>query len=353
MNVFTNYLEKFGSNFLVSAMVPSLAWVVACLFAFDPILGLIARFEQPDNIYQLLGLSLFLAVPTILVGFTLTALNTYIIKVFEGYVIWDKFSWMRRAQVKQANRLLQEREILEARIKKLESRRATEKRNEALLENLKNRYEEIVTEYEDKFPPTENLILPTRFGNILRAAETYPNMRYGMDGVTFWPRLVHVIPPSYNHFVEGARNELSFLVNISVLAFVFFVFCVVAIFYSFVGPALSAGGSSTFIGLGDSFRYSLAGLIALSVNAFFNNASAFAVSSYGNMIRGAFDLFRFDLLEQLRIPVPVNGADEMKTWNNLNEFVRQGGYSLSLEQMQYTPKVPEKKNAYPSYGSAD
>jgi hypothetical protein len=46
MNPFTNYLEKLGSNFLVSAMVPSLALVIVSILVFDPSLHIAAAIDH-------------------------------------------------------------------------------------------------------------------------------------------------------------------------------------------------------------------------------------------------------------------------------------------------------------------
>ncbi|MPZ82153.1 MAG: hypothetical protein GEV28_17850 [Actinophytocola sp.] len=56
------------------------------------------------------------------------------------------------------------------------------------------------TDFEKRYYlfPTESL-MPTRLGNVLRAAEDYPhsNDRYGMDSAFFWPRLYSVLPDSF------------------------------------------------------------------------------------------------------------------------------------------------------------
>lgn len=38
--------------------------------------------------------------------------------------------------------------------------------------------------------------LPTPFGNVLRAAETRPTLRYGLDSLVVWPRAVPVPAPA-------------------------------------------------------------------------------------------------------------------------------------------------------------
>ena len=39
------------------------------------------------------------------------------------------------------------------------------------------------------FPNKAALILPTRFGSVIRGSETYPAAQYGIDGVLFWRSL--------------------------------------------------------------------------------------------------------------------------------------------------------------------
>ena len=88
MNAIANYLDKFGSNFLIASMIPSLGLVVSCLVVFDPIFQVSSAFQIQSGIYSLLGISLLLTIPTVIVGYTLTALNTFILKFFEGYVFF-------------------------------------------------------------------------------------------------------------------------------------------------------------------------------------------------------------------------------------------------------------------------
>ena len=336
MNVFTSYLEKLGANFLVAAMVPSLAFVIAIILVFDPILNIPALFEDQSGVYQLIGLSLLLAIPTIIIGFTLTALNTYILKLFEGYVFWRRFPFMRAAHQRKANRLILRQEALKRRIEIVESYGAQTNRTKRVLLRLRKQYYLVSADYDHSYPPSQDEILPTRFGNILKASESYPNTRYGIDGVEFWPRLIHVIPPEYQQSIDGTRNELSFLVNMSILAIVFFLLCILAIFYTFAGPALRTSTiPPEFVGFGNTIRYSLAGLLALTINIGFNRASVYSVGAFGMMVRSAYDLFRLDLLEKFRLQVPENSVDEFHKWKNLNELIVLGPKSLEFEPLEY------------------
>jgi len=336
MNIFTSYLEKLGSNFLVAAMVPSLALVLAIIFVFDPILNLPVLFENESGIYQLVGFSLLLAIPTIITGFTLTALNTFILKLFEGYVFLHRFPSFRASHQRKANKLLIRQEALKRRIEVIENYGIRTNRAEKVLTRLRKQYYLVTAEYDHSYPPAQDEILPTKFGNILKASESYPGTRYGIDGVEFWPRLIHVIPKEYQQSIDGTRNELSFLVNISILAVGFFLLCVLAILYTFAGPALETSTAPPeFVGFGYTFRYLIAGLLALMVNYFFNRASIYSVGSFGMMIRSAYDLFRLDLLEKFRLQVPDNSVDEFFVWKNLTELLVLGTKSLEFEPLEY------------------
>ena len=339
MNPFNNYLDKFGSNFLVAAMIPSLGLVVACMLVFEPILHISGSFQITTGIYSLLGISLLVLIPTVIIGYTLTALNTFILKIFEGYVLLHRLPFLVDSHARKATKLLREHEEILNNIIFLEEKRRKTKAEKALLAELKDKYFDKVSEYDQNYPPPSAGFMPTKFGNILKASESYPNTRYGIDAVEFWPRLLHVIPLSYKQNIDEARNELSFLVNMSALSLVFYIFCIIAIFAS--PPSLIAPDWNTF--LSNSFRYIFAGLIALASNWFFNKAALFSVGGYGAMIRSAYDLFRLDLLEHLRLQTPRNSDEEFYIWKNLGELVDLGRESIEFKPLTYKKKAAQKQ----------
>jgi hypothetical protein len=339
VNTFTNYLEKFGSNFLVSAMIPSLGLVTACMVVFDPILHISAAFQTENGIYSYLGIGLLVTAPTVIIGFTLTALNTFILKLFEGYVFFHHFDFMRNIQEKRAHKLITERDAIRNDIEYLIKKKRRSIEEEFHLETLKSRYDAVVSKYDHMYPPLSAGIMPTKFGNILKASEAYSGTRYGIDAVEFWPRLLHVIPPSYRQSIDEVRNELSFLVNMSALSIVFYLLCVTAIL-------TNASGFPDWEGvLETSVRYIVAAGLALVSNWFFNRAAIFSVTDFGMMIRSAYDLFRFDLLEQFRLKQPKNSAEEFQIWSNLGELMILGQESLDFKHLKYAIKEGNKKRA--------
>ena len=314
-------------------MIPSLGLVTASVVVFDPIFHVSLAFQLENGIYSLLGISLLLTIPTIIIGYTLTALNTYILKLFEGYVFFHRFRFMRQGHARQANKLIQRREILRNQIQQLAQKKRLSREEKLDLDALKTTYYSVVTTYDLSYPPPHAGIMPTKFGNILKASEAYAGTRYGIDSVQFWPRLWHVIPTSYQQTIENARNELSFLVNMSAVSVVFFLFCIVAIL---INTSPNSFVLDEF--LANSIRYIFAAILALGSNRFFNKAALFSVGEFGMMIRSAYDLFRLDLLEQFRIKPPKDLDKEYQVWANLGELIALGQEAIEFDGLRYENK---------------
>jgi hypothetical protein len=331
VNAITNYLEKLGSNFLVAAMIPSFGWVIAGMVVFDPILRFSSLIQIDEGIFSLFDISIWVLVPTIIIGYTLTSLNTIILKIFEGYVFFNRFPFMRRAHIRKASKLLEQCENLRQEIMILQKKRKKTVLEKELLDKLKTEYYGLAAFYDQRYPPPNAEIMPTQFGNVLKASEAYPATRYGMDAVQFWPRLWHVIPDTYKKVIEDARNELSFLVNMSALSIMFYLLCIGAILFnaSLLG---SIGWDEVFV---SSIRYILAGLFALICNWFFNRAALFSVADFGIMVRSAYDLFRLDLLEQFRLKLPKDSVEEYQIWRNLGELIVLGQDSIDFKPLEY------------------
>lgn len=327
-------------------MVPSLALVIASILVFDPILKIVQVFREPQGNYQLMGFGLLVFIITVIIGFTLSALNTFILKVYEGYLIPFParifYNLSRRKHIKHANKQITLRQELKNEIRHLEKHTNPSAEQIARLEDLRNAYYRIAADYGLQYPEDPNDILPTRFGNTLKAAENYSGERYGFDGVHFWPRLVHVIPPDYRLTIDHTRNELSFLVNMSTLSFFFSCLCVVAVFYVMSTTTVVLNTPAVFFQfLGKVLNYFAAAAVGLLSFGFFYNASIFAVGSFGLVIRSSYDLFRLDLLKKLELTRPSDSIQEFDTWQELNELVVMGRHSLTFKKLDYRPE--EKK----------
>lgn len=158
------------------------------------------------------------------------------------------------------------------------------------------------------YPRRPEDIMPTRLGNILKAAESYPGdkRRYGMDAVFFWPRLIAVIPDSTRADLSDARASMALLLNICTLSFVLAAGSLVAL------AALDVRVAAAFWAAGPG------GLLL----AFLAYRSALGPAGvYADLVRSSFDLYKADLLAKLGFALPASLADERQLWTDLGELL--------------------------------
>ena len=104
-----SYLEKFGANFQVAAFIPSLAFATLAIATLQPVIP----HEFLDRLRGIMTFSKAISpdlplviVLTIILGFTLSSLNTFIYKLYEGYIVLERFpilvnkQYIRATQIK-------------------------------------------------------------------------------------------------------------------------------------------------------------------------------------------------------------------------------------------------------------
>jgi len=350
MSAVKGILDRLGGTFLVSAMVPTLAFVGFCFLAFEPIL--------PKPIQQALSLGkdfnpvgktgIIALIIAIIIGFTLTSLSTFNLKVFEGYVLIQRLKFLRRGELKKYRRMKAKLGRINKRIEQLKRQRGPN--IEKKLSTLESKRYSLSVELQERFPAREADILPTHFGNILKAAETYPRSRYQIDSVPIWTRLVYVIPPSYEAKIDQSYNQLVFLVNCSLLCLAFTTMSLFASLYQFIlfqaklqvtTPAwipyfieMNFHNTSPTIFEQRIWLYGILAVMALCMSLVFQRAALLSVGEFGDTIRSSYDLFRFDLLRQLHFPLPADHLEEKNQWYRLSEFFSLGD-DPELEPLVY------------------
>jgi hypothetical protein len=199
---------------------------------------------------------------------------------------------------------------------------------------------ELQGEYEGKYQDINN-ILPTEFGNVLKAAESY-SLRYGIDGVPMWTRMIHVIPENYYRKLVDSHNQLSFLVNCSILALALTILSIFASLFQ-IRVTLETLGNSDI-----RLLYLLFAFFSIASSYIFYRASVQKVSHYGNLVRSSYDLFRMDLLKELRHQLPTDFLFERLTWEKLSNFmvagtIKEYNYPMDFEYTYYDKDAkPEK-----------
>lgn len=168
------------------------------------------------------------------------------------------------------------------------------------------------------YPPETRpeAIMPTRIGNILKAAEMYPYLRYGMDSACLWPRLYQVMPLHITATIENVRGSIEFMIEITSLSTTFAIVSGICLLYI---------GASWWL-----FLISFWGGMLVAWFAY-QGAIGHALS-YAEQIKVAFDLYRFDLLKALHLPEPTTRKEERSLWKNTGQLIYR---NITAEPLRY------------------
>ena len=162
----------------------------------------------------------------------------------------------------------------------------------------RRQYEELVS-LEDRLrgvPPSAR-VMPTRLGNILRAAEGRPEDRYGLDGVRCWPRLWLMLPDTTRAELTTSHGSLDAGAVGWLWSVLFVVWTPLAWWAAPVGIA-----AAVFM-----YRELLA-----------------SADVFGELFVSAYDLYRLSLYEATRWPLPSTPEKERQTGPLLDEYLWRG-----------------------------
>ena len=365
----------FSKSLILGTVLPVAIFIVFATLFLAPLLpsdlAVFAFLEGIDKQWRVLAVSFVAVVASGLIY----NLNIPILRVYEGYP-W-KDSWLgkrltRRHQAKfdtaqyriEAMRIVLR--LMTATRQKVSSQEAFTK---AVLENLKalgagrgepifarprwlkvwetwprtdrlgdikEQWQEIDSDLDDSFsayrrqikhnyPDKRGLILPTRLGNVIRSFEYYSDREYQIDSIELWPRLVAVIPEAYAVSIDDAKTSFDFMMNCSALSLLLGFLILLA---GLVFPAQLASSAPLLY-----WAIKIAGFTMLSY--FFYRLSINRAGAWGSLVKGSFDLFRWELLKKLGYKQePETREAERKLW-----------YEIS-RQMIYGDRFDKKLQAY-------
>jgi hypothetical protein len=216
-----------------------------------------------------------------------------VLRALEGY--WPARLDALRARVisLRSGRIARMRRTRDELAAKVEERRATadEQRRHLALER---RLRRIPAEANEDAPTRR---MPTALGNILRAAESWPADKYGLDPVKCWPRLWLLLPETARSELATARATLDSSANLLVWAVLFVVWTVWAWWALPVGLVIAVAGYRLVLG---------------------------SAAVYGDLLESAFDVHRRLLYEALDWPLPRTPAEERALGEALTEYLWRG-----------------------------
>lgn len=173
--------------------------------------------------------------------------------------------------------------------------------------------------------PTRDRILPTRLGNILRAAETRPIGKYGLDAVTCWPRIWLILPKEDREEVAAVRATMDDGIRLLLWSLLSFVWA--------------------------PWVWWLALLSAVAVFVSYHVTIA-AATNFADIVESLFDTRRMLLYEALGWPKPNTPAEERDLGESLTRYLLRGS-DASTPQFEFAKRVDSTPAEHPKVGTVE
>jgi hypothetical protein len=165
------------------------------------------------------------------------------------------------------------------------------------------------------YPVNPKMLLPTRLGNVLRAAEEYPFLRYGLEITVVWPRLWLVLPDGVRDDAGAARQSLNERIQMMIWSLLFTGWC-----------------------LRNAWTLPIGLLAALAAY----RSAVVAAGVYGELLRAAFDLYRPKVYEALRWELPEAPGTEAASGIALTQYLFRGAAS---SRTRFTKDASSEKDS--------
>ena len=220
-----------------------------------------------------------------------------LLRWMEGYWPGPPLGWLRtlltRRQAKRQDRLLREWQPLHH--KKEQGRLSMSERH-----RLARLDRQAIA-----MPPPDDL-MPTAFGNVLRAAERRVANKYGLDPVVCWPRLWLLLPDDSRKVLGSTGRHLE-------------------------RAAQGVGWGVLFLAWGWISPWAIP--VALVWVAVAWRLSLQAAGDFAVLVEAAFDVHRWLLYDATGWPRPADSEQEKEAGKLLSEFLYRG--TMQLERVTY------------------
>jgi hypothetical protein len=311
--------KLLGKTFLIGYMLPAALALLAEAALSDAYLRTsiyrwaLATLGSADEKQLAFRLGLAVAIAWV-AGVVLLSINHTLIRLLEGYGLLNPARLLKWWSVSVFDGLTAEHDAIEA--QRVDGR---------IPPQLAPAHSRVRLRLGNEFPEEGRLLLPTRFGNVIRAFERYPQVIYKIDAIHTWPRLQAFVPEAYAGLLDDAKAQLDFWVN------VWFGLCVLAI--SAAALFICSGNCSL------GFVFAAAVILAMAAA----KGGQMAAAQWGELVKGAFDLYRGDLCKQLGLEMPRSIESERAMWTSVSQtfIFRRAEYADGLTH--FRPLKGEEK----------
>ena len=297
--------KLFHRSFVIGFLLPSILFFGYIDIASTPDGHLGAIFGASQQ--SLLKASML----SVILAIFLIALNRPIIRFLEGY---GKLNPLRVLMPLVRYRFRHYVQPIYEEAQRVEEARKTNPKAGPQLNDFAKKLAETARAYPDR----EDLLLPTKFGNVYRAFEVYSRVTYALDAIPAWPRLQMLLPSRVNDQLRDARSVLDFTVNIFILSIV----SIVVI----VGQHILNNTAISVIHCVVPGVFVIYAWLMLPASA----------QQWGEVVRSIFDLYRKRLARELGLQLPANVEEERIMWREVSRLMifRTGAPLITLQKFR-------------------
>jgi hypothetical protein len=289
-------------NFVVGFIIPVLlgaVGILALLRDLEPFRSVYDSMAKADDFPKLTIVILLLWTAAIV----LMIMNNALYRMLEGYVgPFNRRAWRDRL----AEQYAADRQRLKTTYEIITNPRVW------VSPELKRDYYRDARQFCDSWPSRHHLVLPTRFGNVIRAFETYAEVNYGVDSIPAWLRLQGVMSKDARGLVDDARAQVDFFVNVWFFAVLFTVIaagrCIGKVYAASPDPGRM---------FGTSWGFAVAALGGLLVCRLAYAGAMECARAWGDLVKSAFDLYLPALAGKLGYELPAAASQRRRFWGKL------------------------------------
>jgi hypothetical protein len=301
--MFSGLSKLLDRSFVLGFFLPALLFLVSMveLFGRGSLIEPIVK-GGAEPVDSLAGVSLAL-VSVFLLGVLLLTTNYFMYRFLEGYL--KPISQLKILKYRQ--------------LKKFDTLEESKAANDIMYANARTR-----------FPSLRAEVMPTSFGNAIRAFEVYPRDTYGVDSISTWSRLTAVISKDFQAQIEIAKSQIDFFVNVCFLSAITSIFGVARLFVGccrlltkshilafYPSPILDSFANT-------KLNSGIAIVAGTAIAAASYRCATLMIPQWGESVKAAFDCYLPVLAIQLGYVLPESGKDRRRFWGDFSRMLLYG-----------------------------
>jgi hypothetical protein len=181
--------------------------------------------------------------------------------------------------------------------------------------------QKLIEKLASRFPSQEGLVLATSFGNTMRAFEDYPRVLYQFESIHGWCRIQAVMSKEYRQLIDSGRAMMDLWVNM------WFVGLVVILAYVCLAACTWQAQVWWFP------------FVAILLTFLIFQLARDAAERWGELVKGAFDVYLPALCKKLGYALPTTNAEERHFWLRLSQAMVFRDVNSRAELDQFRPKA--------------